>query len=145
MFNLNGGFMQHSITTDYKQGMYFESDVGGYKVGMDASSEFGGKDRGPRPKPLVLAALSGCTGMDVVAILNKMHVHFTGFRIYVDGKLTKEHPMYYDDIHVIYEFSGKDLPHAEIEKAVHLSQEKYCGVIGGLKKAAKVTYEIKYV
>jgi len=137
--------MHHAITCSYKQDMFFEADVGGYKIGMDTSPEFGGKNLGPRPKPLVLAALSGCTGMDVVSILNKMQVSFASFNIYVDGTLTDEHPKYYKDIHIIYEFSGKDLHKSEIEKAVKLSQEKYCGVIAGLRKDAKVTYDIRYV
>ncbi|MBU0744116.1 MAG: OsmC family protein [Gammaproteobacteria bacterium] len=137
--------MKDTVTCDFKQEMFFEAEVDGHKIAMDAVPAFGGKDRGPRPKPLMLAALCGCTGMDVVAVLNKMRVPVAGFKIYVDGGLTKDHPMYYNDIHVVYEFSGKDLPKADVEKAVSLSQEKYCGVIAALKKAAKVTYEIKYV
>ncbi len=137
--------MRHKISCDFKQEMFFEADVDGHKIGMDASPEFGGKNRGPRPKLLVLTALSGCSGMDVVSMLNKMHVFFSGFKIYVEGTLTDDHPKYYKDIHVIYEFSGKDLAKDKIEKAVKLSQEKYCGVISGLKQGAKITYEVKYI
>ncbi len=137
--------MKHQITCDFKEGMFFEANVDGHKVGMDASSDFGGKDRGPRPKPLVLAALSGCSGMDVVSILNKMRAPFAGFKIYIEGSLTDDHPKYYKDIHVVYEFSGANLSKGEIEKAVKLSQEKYCGVVAGLKPSAKITYEIKYL
>lgn len=137
--------MRHKISCDFKQEMFFEADVDGHKIGMDASPEFGGKNRGPRPKPLVLTALSGCSGMDVVSMLNKMQVSFSGFKIYVEGTLTDDHPKYYKDIHVIYEFSGKDLAKDKIEKAVKLSQEKYCGVISGLKQGAKITYEVKYI
>lgn len=64
--------MQHTITCDFKQDMFFEAKVDGHKIRMDASKEFGGKNRGPRPKPLILAALSGCSGMDVVLLLNKV-------------------------------------------------------------------------
>ncbi len=137
--------MQNKITCDYKQEMLFEAEVEGHKIIMDASPEFGGKNRGPRPKPLVLVALSGCSGMDVVSMLNKMRIPFAGFRIYVEGTLAEVHPKYYKEIHVIYEFRGKDLAKNEIEKAVKLSQEKYCGVIGGFKPRTKITYEIKYL
>ncbi|EKE01810.1 MAG: hypothetical protein ACD_21C00050G0004 [uncultured bacterium] len=137
--------MQELITCDFKQDMFFEADVDGHKIGMDASDEFGGKNKGPRPKPLILAALSGCSGMDVVSLLNKMHVSFSGLRIYVEGNLTDTAPKHYDHINVIYEISGKDLPKEEVEKAVRLSQEKYCGVIASLKQSAEVIYEIKYV
>lgn len=137
--------MKSKITCDYKQEMFFEAEVDGHKIGMDASPEFGGKNRGPRPKPLVLVALSGCSGMDVVSLLHKMRVPFAGFKIYVEGTVAEDHPKYYKEIHVVYEFRGKDLAKNEIEKAVKLSQEKYCGVLGGLKQGAKITYEIKYV
>lgn len=137
--------VSHTVTCEFKQGMYFEADVGGHKIGMDASPEFGGKNKGPRPKPLILAALSGCTGMDVVSLMNKMSVPFTGFKIYVEGTVMDEHPKYYNKIHVIYEIRGKNLSKVDVEKAVSLSQEKYCGVLGGLKKIAKTTYEIRYL
>lgn len=137
--------MKHEVVCDFKYEMLFEAEVDGHKINMDASPEFGGKNRGPRPKPLVLAALSGCTGMDVVSILNKMHVNFNGFKIYVSGTLADDHPKYYKEIHVVYEFVGSDLLKSEIEKAVKLSQGKYCGVLEGLKPKARVTYEIKYI
>lgn len=136
--------MQHSVTCDYKHDMFFEADVDGHKLGMDATQDRGGHNLGPRPKPLLLAAISGCTGMDVVSILNKMKVPFASLKISVSGTLTDVHPMYYKDIHIIYEFGGKDLQAEAIEKAIKLSQEKYCGVTASLSKSANITYEIKY-
>ena len=110
--------MQHSVTCDFKQDMFFEDDVDGHKIGMDASKEFGGKNRGPRPKPLLLAALGGCSGIDVVSLLNKMRVPFSGLRISAQGTLTETEPKYYDQIHVVYEVSGKDLPKDKVEKVI---------------------------
>jgi len=136
--------MQHTVTCDFKRDMFFEADVDGHKIGMDASKEFGGKNLGPRPKPLMLAALGGCSGIDVVSLLNKMRVPFSGLRISAQGTLTETEPKYYDQIHVVYEISGKDLPKDKVEKAIALSQEKHCGVIASLKKAATITYEVKY-
>jgi putative redox protein len=98
---------------------------------------------GPRPKPLLLSALAGCTGMDVVAILKKMQVQFDSFSMNVNGELTEEHPRIFDKINIVYQFTGKDLPLDKIKKAVELSQEKYCGISAMLGKAAEITYEVE--
>ena len=108
--------------------MAFEADVYGHKIMLDASEAGGGENRGPRPKPLLLAALAGCTGMDVVSILKKMRVEVEAFNVVVEGDLTEEHPKQYAKMHIIYEFKGKDLPMDKLEKAINLSEERYCGV-----------------
>lgn len=125
--------------------MAFESEVNGHKLVLDAAKEFGGEDLGYRPKPLVMAALAGCTGMDVVSILKKMRVEYDGLEIKVEGDVADEHPKTYTALKVIYEFKGKDLPMEKLEKAVALSEETYCGVWAMYKKAVPVTYEIRIV
>jgi len=123
--------------------MAFEADVDNHKIVLDAIEEVGGKDRGPRPKPLTLASLGGCTGMDVVSMLGKMRVKFESFNISVDGELTEEHPKYYHKIKIIYSFKGDDLPYEKLEKAVNLSQDRYCGVSELLRKGAEISLEIR--
>ncbi len=103
----------------------------------------GGKDLGPRPKPLILVALAGCTGMDVIAILKKMKVNPDYFNVDVKGEVTEEHPKQFSSMHIVYEFRGKDLPLDKLQKAIDLSQEKYCGVSAMLKKAMPITSEIR--
>jgi putative redox protein len=110
---------------------------------MDAAESNGGTNKGPRPNPLMLVALAGCTGMDVVSILLKMRVEVVKFRVWVEALQTEEHPKHYTEIKVIYEFTGKDLPMDKLEKAVNLSEERYCGVNAVYKKVMKVTYEIR--
>ena len=122
--------------------MAFEATVNDHKIILDAVEAVGGKDRGPRPKPLLLVSLGGCTGMDVVSILKKMRVDFQGLNVEVEGELTNEHPMYYHTINIRYLFKGKDLPMDKLEKAVSLSQERYCGVTAMLLKVAKIEHEI---
>ena len=80
--------------------------------------------------------------MDVVSILAKMRVVPDYFNVEITGELTEEHPKIYNKIHVVYTFRGKDLPLAKLEKAVSLSQDKYCGVNAMLSKAAVITNEI---
>lgn len=135
--------MKHNVNTSWKGNMLFEADVSGHHVPMDATPGAGGEDKGSRPKELMLAALAGCTGMDVVSILKKMHVEFTGLNIGVEADLTEDHPKHYNKMHVIYEFTGRDLQMGQLKKAVELSQERYCGVSFVYKKAMEVTYEIK--
>ena len=123
--------------------MAFDSEVSGHHLLMDAPSEHGGSDSGPRPKELMLSSIAGCTGMDVVSLLEKMRVEIKKFNIIVDADITEEHPKHYTKMHIIYEFYGKDLPSDKIQKAVELSQERYCGVSFMYKKAFELTYEIK--
>ena len=135
--------MIHNTLLSWKGNMEFETELNGHKLTLDASPEVGGTDKGPRPKMLMLTALAGCTGMDVVSILKKMKVEFDEFNVRVDGSLSEEHPKYYETMNVIYEFKGKDLTEDKLKKAIELSQEKYCGVSALYKKAIKLTYEIK--
>lgn len=134
---------KHVIKTEWKGDMAFESDVNGHKVRMDAPVEGGGQNSGPGPKKLMLVALSGCTGMDVVSILKKMRLDLEKCNIEVQGEVSEEHPKQYTKMHVIYEFTGKNLPLDKLEKAVKMSADTYCGVQALYKKAIEVTSEIR--
>jgi putative redox protein len=134
--------MKEKINVEWKEEMAFEAMVNGHSIMLDATENVGGKDRGPRPKPLSLVSLGGCTGMDVVSILAKMRVEFDDFNVEVEGELTDEHPKYYKTITLKYIFKGKDLPIAKIEKAVTLSQDRYCGVTAMLAAKAELKHEI---
>lgn len=133
------------VDVTWQDKMSFKTNLDGHEIVVDAHEEVGGENKGPTPKPLMLVALGGCTGMDVVSILRKMKVEIEGLNIKVEGELTDEHPKYYHDIKIIYEFKGKDLPMAKLEKAVGLSDEKYCGVSALYKKAVKVSSEVRIV
>jgi putative redox protein len=130
------------VTTKWLSNMAFEADVHGHKIILDAGPNAGGENRGPRPKPLMLASLGGCTAMDVISILKKMRVEVDEFNVRVEGELTEEHPKHFIKIHVVYEFTGKDLPMDKLKKAVELSEERYCGVSAVYKKTMVMTSEI---
>ena len=136
--------MNHEISFDYQEGMSFKGDVNGHSVTIDAEESFGGNDQGPRPKPLVLVALIGCTSMDVVSLLRKMRVDFKDLKVTANGELTEEHPKYYHKIHLVYHIWGEDLDKKKVEKAVDYSQTRYCGVTAMLEKASDITYTIEY-
>lgn len=134
--------MKNKVAVTWTEDMAFEATVNDHKIVLDAVEAVGGKDRGPRPKPLMLVSLGGCTGMDVVSMLKKMRVEYDGLNIEVEGELTEEHPKVYHTITINYIFKGKDLPLEKLEKAVSLSQERYCGVTAMLAKAAKIEHKI---
>ena len=131
------------VRVNWLENMAFEAEVNGHKIVIDAAEAVGGENRGPRPKPLMLVALAGCTGMDVVSILKKMRVEVEALNVLVEGDLTEEHPKQFSQMRVIYEFKGKDLPMDKLEKAINLSEERYCGVSAMYKKAIGITTEIR--
>jgi putative redox protein len=132
-----------SAEIQWKENMTFKASVNGHELMLDLSAESGGKDKGPRPKPLLLVALAGCSGMDVVSILKKMKIEPDYFNIRADGNVTEDHPKHFTNIHLIYEFKGKNLPLEKLKRAVDLSQDTYCGVSETLKKALTITSEIR--
>lgn len=136
---------REEIKVDWLENMAFKAEVNGHEIMLDAVEAVGGENRGPRPKPLMMVALAGCTGMDVISILRKMRVEVEGFSVRVVGDLTEEHPKHFEKMHVIYEFKGKDLPMDKLEKAINLSEERYCGVSVSYRKAMGITSEIKIV
>lgn len=136
--------MQHEIVSQWMGKMQFNSLVNGHTIVMDAPAKVGGEENGPIPKPLVLTALSGCTGMDVVALLRKAQHEVTSFDVKVQGELSKGQPMQYIAIHLNYIFEG---PATAAEAALHAvtqSQEKICGVSDMLKKIMPVTWDVTY-
>ena len=126
----------------WTSGMAFEGHQDGFTIGLDADRDFGGQDQGPKPKTLLLTALGGCTAMDVVSMLKKMQVQLEGFEVQASGELTEEHPRVFQSIHLKYVFRGQDLPLDKLQRAVTLSQDKYCGVSAMLSKACPITHEI---
>ena len=134
--------MKNTVDTAWQGNMKFDAVVNGHHVIMDALPVGGGNDEGARPKELMLASLAGCTGMDVISILKKMRVEPEYFNVRVEAEMTEEHPKHYTAMHIIYEFKGKGLEIEKLQKAVDLSQERYCGVSFVYRKAMEITHEI---
>ena len=131
------------VTTVWKENMLFESDnPSGHNLFMDAGEESGGKGEGFRPKALMLSSLAGCSGLDVVSLLKKMHAEVADFKIEVTAELTEEHPKFYNKVKVDYHFADAELQPKKIQKAVNLSVTKYCGVMEMFRQFAEVKTEI---
>jgi len=137
--------MKHRIESAWQGKMKFDTEVNGHHFFMDQTGE-NGDNSGPRPKPLMLAALAGCTGMDVISILKKMKQDVEHFNVVVEGDTEDEYPNAYIRMHIIYEFRGRDLEMEKIEKAISLSMERYCGVSAVYRKAGiEMTHEVRIV
>jgi putative redox protein len=123
----------------YRGGMHFEGETGsGHKIHFDSRPQ-GELTAGPSPMEAVLQAGAVCCAMDVVAILNKRRKTIERFEIEVEGERGSEHPKVFKTIDVKFRFWGPHLTQEEVEKAAHLSDEKYCSVLNMLKPTVKVT------
>ncbi len=111
-------------------------------VVMDSKKALGGSEAASSPMELVLFGLLGCSGFDVVSILQKMRMLPDTFTIKAQTERAEEHPKIFTKIHLQYVFTGSDLKEENLERAVSLSQEKYCSVAGMLNKAAEITYTV---
>ena len=111
----------------------------GHSIAMDGPKRVGGDDSAVRPGELTLVALGGCTGIDVITILEKMRVKFDSFEVAIDAEPAPEHPKVWTKIHVKYIFEAK------VKKAITLSEEKYCSVSAMLKKTAEMTWDYEII
>jgi len=134
-----------NISAKLKGNMAFEMEINGHTVITDTTVENGGNGFGPSPKSLLLAGLIGCSGIDIMTILNKMRVEVEGVNVDIEAESRDEDPKIYNYIKIIYKFKGQNLSFDKLERAVKLAVEKYCGVSAMLEKAVPITYEIRII
>ncbi len=123
----------------WKSGMAFDAVTNsGFSVAFDTSVDHGGSGTGSSPMELVLVSLGGCTAMDVISILEKKRQEVTNFEVILHGDRATEHPKVFTDITVEFVVTGNHLDPIAVNRAVQLSQEKYCSVNAMLNKTAKI-------
>jgi putative redox protein len=113
-----------------------------HSILIDTLPESGGEDLGPTPSRLLLMAVAACTSMDIVSILEKSRQNLTGLKVSARGVQIQEYPKYYSEIHLFYNIRGKDLDFSRVERAIKLSEEKYCSV--GATVSGRARIYIKY-
>lgn len=129
-----------SFRVVWKNDMLFEGITpAAHKITMDTTKEHGGTDSAPTPMQLVLLALGGCTGMDVISILRKMRDLPQEFYMEIDSERAERHPKVYKKTRIKYIFVG-DVQEENIKKAIELSQQKYCSVSAILRGVGEVEY-----
>ena len=123
------------------EGMQFVArGESGHAVLLDSDPSVGGNDSASRPVEMLLCALGGCTGMDVISILRKMRTIPTAFSVQIEDERASEHPKVLTRIHFVYRFVG-DIPEANAKKAIELSMQRYCPITNMVNKTAVVTWE----
>ncbi|SEM64602.1 putative redox protein [Mesobacillus persicus] len=116
----------------------------GHEMKMDAAAEIGGENSGPRPTELLLNAVAGCTGIDIISILQKMRLEPTSFQMDVSGSRADDHPKRFTEIHIHYSLEG-ELPDDKVVRAIQLSKDKYCSVSHSLNANITASYSINGV
>ena len=129
--------MDDKITTQWKGDLIFES-LNPNDSTLILGSGPNKDDNISGPKVLMLSSLAGCSGLDVISILEKMKIKLSDFKMNTSAELTKEHPKYYKKVNLEYHFSGSNLNEEKINRAVELSVTKYCGVMEMFRKFAEV-------
>lgn len=122
-------------TTTWKSGLAFKSSQNNAEIEIDANTGFS-------PKALLLAGLAGCSGVDVVDILEKMRVPFSSLMIDAEAEQTEEHPRVFKDIMLTYTIITEEDNRDKVIKAIDLSLQKYCGVAAMLKKNSAINYTL---
>jgi putative redox protein len=135
--------MPYEATVTWVEGLHFEGDSAGQKVSMDSTIEAGGQGLGASPMRLTLMALGGCTAMDVISLLKKMRQDVTHFQVDLTAERAAEHPKVYTSFELVFRVRGHNIQREMVEKAVKLSEEKYCSVGGMLKKSGPITTSVE--
>ena len=125
-------------TTTWLKDQEFQSEHEGNVIKVD-----GAKKHGHGPKALLLSGLAGCSGIDVVDILNKKRVVFSDLSIEVEAEQTETHPKVFKRIHVLYKIRTAAENEEKVRKAIQLSLEKYCGVSAMLKKNSPINFKLE--
>jgi putative redox protein len=133
-----------NFSADWQGGLMFTGKSRfGYDITLDGSKKAGGEESGYQPLELLLFALIGCTGMDVISIAKKMKQNVTNFKVTVEAEQKEDHPRFITKAHIEYIFTGKDLKPEMLERAVQLSEDKYCVIGTTISGITKITHNIK--
>ncbi len=133
--------MINELRLHWNDGMSFEAQTGsGHRVPLDASVANGGQNAAPQPIEMLLVALAGCAAMDVLAILKKKRQPVEGFDVRVQGERLSDHPRVFTAIHIEYMIHGPGVQPEAVERAIDLTEGKYCPVHAMLRPAVMLTH-----
>ncbi len=136
----------YTVSINWVQKMQFVArDDRGHAIIIDTTLDGGGENTGPSPGRLLLMAVAACTAIDIVDILQKSRQKLTGLKVFSRGVQHSEYPKYYEEVHLKYVLKGISLDKSRVERAIKLSEEKYCSVGATISGRAKIftSYEIE--
>jgi len=137
--------MTHETKVTWVDDLKFDALQNGKTFRIDGNHDEN-ESTGVRPKALILSSLAGCTGIDIVDLLKKMRVEFSEFSLDVKADLTEEHPKVYDKVYLTYYIRLQNTEDRDkMERAVSLSQDKYCGVSAMIRRFAELHVKVEYL
>lgn len=135
-----------TVRATLETGMRFDVETGsGHHIILDAAEHNGGQNSGPQPMEMLLVALAGCSGMDILTILRKKRQDITGYELRIHGMRAEEHPKVYLDITLEHVFSGHNIRPEAVERAIELTEERYCGASAMLGKTATIGHKFSII
>jgi putative redox protein len=135
-----------SVRAMLKEEMCFDVETGsGHHLLLDAAEHNGGQDKGPRPMEMLLVALATCASMDILAILRKKHQDITAYEVRVHGGRTEDHPRVFVEIAVEHIFTSQAIRPEAVQRAIELTEERYCGAGAMLGKTATITHTFRLI
>jgi len=135
-----------TVRATLETGMRFDVEIGsGHHVLLDAAEHNGGQNSGPQPMEMLLVALAGCSGMDILTILRKKLQDITVYELRIHGMRSEEHPKVYLDITLEHIFSGHNIRPEAVERAIELTEERYCGASAMLGKTATIVHTFSII
>ncbi len=130
-----------TVRATLEAGMRFDVETGsGHHLILDAAEHNGGQNSGPQPMEMLLVALASCSGMDIITILRKKRQDITGYELRIHGMRAEEHPKVFLDITVEHIFTGHNIRPEAVERAIELTEERYCGASAMLGKTATLRH-----
>ncbi|SFI27320.1 OsmC family protein [Nitrosomonas sp. Nm34] len=117
----------------------------GHSISIDGAPDIGGKNLGPRPMELMLLGLGGCSSIDVILILQKSRQQVADCVVEIDSTRASEDPKVFTDIHLHFIVTGKNLNPQQVERAIHLSAEKYCSASIMLRSTVNITHDFEII
>ena len=128
---------------NWKQRLSFEGTAtSGFTIPLGSHPEVGGDNDGFRPMELILIGLAGCTAMDVISILMKKKLEILSFDVSVHAERQEEHPQVFTNATINYNVRGRNVDQASVERAVELSETKYCSAQAMLRKTFPIERKI---
>lgn len=138
--------MSTTAKVSWVEGALFVAEGGsGHTITMDGAPDVGGRDLASRPMEVVLMGVGGCTAIDVVAMLRKQRQDVEGMEVALVAERAEDHPKVFTALKLVYTVRGRKLNRALVERAVSLSDEKYCSATAMMKKSANVMHEVVLV
>ena len=135
--------MSTTAKISWVDGALFVAEGGsGHTFTMDGSPDVGGRNLASRPMEVVLMGMGGCTAIDVVSMLKKQRQDIDGVEVSLEAERADDHPKVFTAVKLVYTVRGRKLNRALIERAVSLSDEKYCSATAMIRLSAKVTHEV---